>query len=45
MTQRDEMGREVGGVFGTGDTCTPMADFMSMHGKNHHSIVKELASN
>ena len=25
-TQRDGMGREVGGGFGMGDTCTPMAD-------------------
>ena len=26
MTQRDGMGRKVGGGFRTGDTCTPMAD-------------------
>ena len=26
MTQRDGMGREVGGGFRMGDTCTPMAD-------------------
>ena len=26
MTLRDGMGREVGGEFGMGDTCTPMAD-------------------
>ena len=26
MTQRDEMGREVGGRFRMGNTCTPMAD-------------------
>ena len=26
MTQRDGMGREVGGVFWMGNTCTPMAD-------------------
>ena len=26
MTLRDGMGREVGGGFGIGDTCTPMAD-------------------
>jgi len=25
-TQRDEMGKEVGGGFGIGGTCTPMAD-------------------
>ena len=26
MTQRDRMGREVGGEFRMGNTCTPMAD-------------------
>ena len=26
MTLRDAMGREVGGGFRMGDTCTPMAD-------------------
>ena len=26
MTLRDEMGREVGGGFRMGNTCTPMAD-------------------
>ena len=26
MTLRDEMGREAGGEFRMGDTCTPMAD-------------------
>ena len=26
MTQRDGMGKEVGGGFRMGDTCTPMAD-------------------
>ena len=26
MTQRDGMGREVGGGFRIGDTCTPMVD-------------------
>jgi len=26
MTQRDGMGREVGGGFRMGDTCTPMVD-------------------
>jgi len=26
MTQRDEMGREVGAGFKMGNTCTPMAD-------------------
>ena len=26
MTQRDRVGREVGGGFGMGDTCAPMLD-------------------
>ena len=26
MTQRDDMGREVGGGFRIGNSCTPMAD-------------------
>ena len=26
MTQRDGMGKEVGGGFSMGNTCTPMAD-------------------
>ena len=26
MTQRDDMGREVGGGFRIGNTCTPVAD-------------------
>ena len=26
MTQKDGMGREVGGRFSMGNTCTPMAD-------------------
>ena len=34
MTLRDGMGREVGGGFRMGNTCTPMW-FMSMYGKNH----------
>ena len=42
---RDEMGREVGWGFRIGDICTLMAVFMSMYGKNHHNIVKQLASN
>ena len=33
------MGREVGGGFRMGNTCTPMAD-MSMYSKNHYDIVK-----
>ena len=39
MTQRDGMGREVGGGIRMGDTCTH-GGFMSMCGKNHYSIVK-----
>ena len=26
--------------FRMGNTCTPMADFMSMYGKNQYNIVK-----
>ena len=36
------MGREVGGGFRMGNTFTPMA---VLGGKNHHNIVKQLASN
>ena len=36
MTQRDGIGREVGGGFRMGHMCTPMADY----GKNHYNIVK-----
>ena len=39
-TQRDGMGREVGGGLGM---CTHGC-FMSTYGKNHHSVVKQLAS-
>ena len=39
ITQRDGMGREVGGGIGMGNTCKSMAD-SSMYGKNHHNIVK-----
>jgi len=39
-TLRDGMGRKVGEGFRMGDTSTPMADFMSMYGKNHYNIVK-----
>ena len=41
-TLRDGMGRKVGGGFRMGDTCTPIADFMSMYGKNHYNIVISL---
>ena len=33
MTLRDEMGREVGGGFRIGDTCTPMADSFECRAK------------
>ena len=36
MTLRDGMEREVGGGFRMGNTCTPVADSMSMYGKNIH---------
>ena len=39
MTQRDGMGREAGEEFRTGNTCTPVALFMLMYGKNKYSIV------
>ena len=44
MTQRDGMGREVGGGFRIGNTCTPVVDwehvytrggFMLMYGKTN----------
>ena len=41
--QRDGVGRAVG-RFRMGDTCA-RGWFMSMYGKNHHNIVKELSSN
>ena len=34
MTQRDGMGREVGGGFRMGNTCTPMS-LKSMYGKTN----------
>ena len=40
MTLRDGMGREVGGGFRIGKTCTPMADACSLYGKNHYNTVK-----
>ena len=45
MTLRDEMGRDVGVKFRMGNTCTPMADSCERMAKNHHNIVKQLASN
>ena len=42
MTLRDGMGKEVGGGFRMGNTVFRMA---VLGGKNHHNIVKQLASN
>ena len=36
----DGMGREMGGAFRMGDTCTPMADSCQCMAKNHYNIVK-----
>ena len=44
-TQRDGVGREVGGGLGTEGHMYIRGWFMSMYGKNHHNIVKYLASN
>ena len=33
------------GVQAGGDMCIPMADFMLMHGRDQHNIVKQLSSN
>ena len=35
MTQRDGMGREVGGGFRMGSTCYPRGGFMLMYGKTN----------
>ena len=40
MTQRDGMGREVGGGFQHGEHMQIHAWFMSMYGKNHYNIVR-----
>ena len=43
MSQRDGMGREVGGGFRMGNTCAPMADscqYMVTIVVNHYNIVK-----
>ena len=45
MTLRDGMGREVGGGVQDGEHTYSHGWFMWMYGKNHHSIVKYLASN
>ena len=39
-TQRDGVGREVGGGIGMGNTCKSMAVSWSMYGKNHYNFVK-----
>ena len=38
MTLKDGMGREVGGGFMMGNTCTPMADLCQCMAKNHYNI-------
>ena len=44
-TQRDGMGKEVGGGIWMGNTCRSMADSCQCMAKNHCNIVKQLASN
>ena len=44
MTQRDGMGKEVGGVQNGGHMYTH-GGFMSMYGKNHYNIVISLQLN
>ena len=39
-TQRDGMGREVGGGVQDGEHMQIHGWFMTMYGKNHHNIVK-----
>ena len=42
MTQRDEMGRDVGGGFRMGNTCTPMEDSSQCMAKSiQYCKVKE----
>ena len=38
-TQRDGMGREVGGGFRMGNTCIPVADYVNVW-RNQYNIVK-----
>ena len=38
-TQRDSVGREVGGGFRIGGHMYTYGPFMLMYGKNHHNIV------
>jgi len=40
MTQRDGMGRDVGGRFWMGNTCVHMADSCQYLAKNHYNIIK-----
>ena len=41
MTLKDGMGREVGGGFRMGDTCTSMADSCDCDSwQNYHNILK-----
>ena len=45
MTQRDGMGREVGGEVQDGEHMYTQGRFMSVYGKNQYNIVKSVASN
>ena len=40
MTQRDGMGRDVGGGVQNGGHMYTCGGFMSKYGKNHYNIVK-----
>jgi len=44
MTQRDRMGREVGGGFRMGNTCTPVADSCQCMSKpiQYRKVKKEM---
>ena len=39
MTQRDGMGREEGGEFRMGNTCTPVVDSVNVW-QNQYNVVK-----
>ena len=45
MTQRDGMGRKVGGGVQDGEHMYTHGLFMSMYSKNHCNIIKQLAFN
>ena len=45
MTQKDGMGREVGGGVQTGEHMYTRGGFMSMYGKNQYNIVKKKKKN